>query len=117
MWLGKPVIATGYSGNLDFMTLDNSYLVGYELIPIGPGNDPYPADGRWAEPDVEHAARLMRTVYEDRDAAGARGARAAEDIRRTHGPDVAGRAMVERLRSVALTGPERSRRGWRARLR
>ena len=30
MYLGKPVIATGYSGNLDFMTAENSYLVDYE---------------------------------------------------------------------------------------
>src|SRR5262249_5341054 len=54
MWLGKPVIATGYSGNLDFMTPENSYLVDHRLVPIGAGNDPYPPDGQWAEPDVEH---------------------------------------------------------------
>lgn len=101
MWLGKPVIATGYSGNLDFMTAENSYLVDYRLVPIGSGNGPYPPDGVWAEPDVEHAARLMRQVFDDRDAAAARGALAAEDIRRTHGPDAAGRAMVERLDTLA----------------
>ncbi len=43
MWAGKPVIATGYSGNLDFMNADNSYLVDHRLVPIGPGHDPYPA--------------------------------------------------------------------------
>ena len=64
MWAGKPVIATGYSGNLDFMNDDNSYLVDYRLVPIGSGNDPYPAAGTWAEPDSEHAARLMREVFE-----------------------------------------------------
>ncbi len=46
MLLGKPVIATGYSGNVDFMTPENSYLVDYELAPIGEGAEPYPADGR-----------------------------------------------------------------------
>ncbi len=29
MALGKPVVATGYSGNLHFMTPENSYLVDY----------------------------------------------------------------------------------------
>ena len=36
MWLGKPVIATGYSGNLDFMTPTNSLLVDYRLVRSAP---------------------------------------------------------------------------------
>lgn len=114
MWLGKPVIATGYSGNVDFMTPQNSYPVDYRLVPIGPGNDPYPADGLWAEPDVDHAASLMRAVFEGREEAGRRGARAAAEIRATHGPEAAGRAMVERLELLAGSPPlsaVRRRRG------
>ena len=90
MWAGKPVIATGYSGNLDFMNGDNSYLVDHRLVPIGPGNDPYPGSGVWADPDVEHAARLMREVFSDREAARRRGERAAADIRASHSPEAAG---------------------------
>ena len=84
MYLGKPVIATGWSGNLDFMTHENSYLVDYELVPVGAEGAPYPADGMWAEPDLDHAARLMRRVFTERDEAAAKGARAAADLRRTH---------------------------------
>lgn len=105
MWLGKPIVATGYSGNVDFMSEENSYLVDYQLVPIGPGNGPYPPSGTWAEPDVEHAARLMRDVFEHRDEAQSRGARAALDIRRSHSPEAAGRAMLERLRSAASSHP------------
>jgi hypothetical protein len=108
MWIGKPVIATGYSGNVDYMTPENSYLVDHRLIAIGPGRDPYPAEGVWAEPDVEHAARLMREVFEHPEEAARRGARAAREIRSTHGPDVAGRVMAERLR-VVMASP-----AWRA---
>ncbi len=36
MALGKPVIATAYGGNLDFMTDENSYLVPYKFVPVGP---------------------------------------------------------------------------------
>jgi glycosyltransferase involved in cell wall biosynthesis len=104
MWLAKPVIATGYSGNLDFMSSENSYLVDHRLVPIGPGNDPYPPEGVWAEPDVDHAATLMREVFERPEEAGRRGKRAATDIRANHGLEAAGRAMAERLGVLAASG-------------
>jgi Glycosyl transferases group 1 len=78
---GKPVIATGYSGNLAFMDDSIAYLVDYELRPIGPGRAPYPPEARWAEPDLDHAAALMRTVVDDPDDARARAARAVEHVR------------------------------------
>ena len=107
MYLGKPVIATGYSGNMEFMTPQNSYPVDYTLRPVGDAAGPYPATGEWAEPDVGHAARLMRHVFEDRQEATDRGRRAAEDLHRNHSAEAAGRAMAERIRRV------RARRGAR----
>jgi len=107
MCLGRPVIATGYSGNLDFMTATNSLLVDHRLVPIGPGADPYPADAEWAEPDVEHAATLMRQLFDDPDRARELGATAAQDIRRTHSPDAAGEVMYRRLESIRATGRPR----------
>ena len=62
MFLGKPTIATAYSGNLEFQNEENSYLVGFRLVPIGGDGTHYPANGVWAEPDVEQAATLMRRV-------------------------------------------------------
>ncbi len=82
------------------MTAANSYLVEHTLIPIGPGNWPYPADGRWAEPDVAHASRLMREVFEDPEAARARGARGAEQIARSHSLAAAGESMRRRLEAL-----------------
>jgi glycosyltransferase involved in cell wall biosynthesis len=111
MWAGKPVIATGYSGNLDFMNAGNSYLVEHQLVPIGFGRDPYPASGLWAEPDVGHAAALMREVYEHPDEARRRGERAAAEIRASHGPEVAGRFMVERLSRILMSTQARHNRG------
>jgi glycosyltransferase involved in cell wall biosynthesis len=100
MYLGRPVIATAYGGTLDFMTPANAYLVDYELVPVGDHAHPYPPDALWADPDLEQAARYMRDVFGDRDEAAHRGRRAAEDIRRTHGPATAGAAMERRLRAV-----------------
>ena len=75
MLLGKPVIATGYSGNLQFMTPANSWLVGYELVRVGEGVEIYPPDARWAEPDLGHAAELMREVRAGGEGVAARAER------------------------------------------
>jgi glycosyltransferase involved in cell wall biosynthesis len=108
MWLGKPVIATGYSGNLDFMTPENSLLVDYSLVPIGAGADPYPADAQWADPDIRHAASLMRGLFDDPERARRLGAAAAADIRRTHSPAAAGQIMRRRLEAIRATGRPRA---------
>lgn len=84
MYFGRPVIATAYSGNLDFMSGDNSCLVPYTTVAIGDDAPPYPAHGEWAEPDPEYAARMMQKVYENQDFAEKLGRRGAADIRRTH---------------------------------
>src|SRR5262249_14491422 len=107
MLLGKPVIATGYSGNLDFMTESNSLLVEHRLVPIGPGAEPYPDDAEWAEPDVQHATRLMREVFDDRARAAELGAKAAEDVRRTHSQAAAGEILYRRLESIRGSGRAR----------
>jgi glycosyltransferase involved in cell wall biosynthesis len=100
MALGKPVIATGYSGNLEFMTRENSYLCSYKYREIGPGSAPYPPTSRWAEPDLDEAAHFMRRVYENQAEARARGKRAAEDMHRSHSPAVAGKAIRERIDAI-----------------
>jgi glycosyltransferase involved in cell wall biosynthesis len=105
MYLGKPVVATGYSGNLDFMNGGNSHLVNYELVTIGPRAAPYPAEGEWAEPDVDHAAQLMRTVFDDTSAAAGLGRRAAADIRSTHSAAAAGERMSRRLELIRARRP------------
>jgi glycosyltransferase involved in cell wall biosynthesis len=101
MAIGKPVIATGYSGNLDFMNSENSYLVDYEISLVGPDCEIYPADGEWAEPNVEHAAELMRRVVERPEEATALGARAREDIARELSPQTTGAAMRRRLEELS----------------
>ena len=62
MMLGKPVIVTGYSGNLDFTTLATAALVDYRWAVLTAEDYPFGAGQSWAEPDVEHAAWWMRTL-------------------------------------------------------
>jgi glycosyltransferase involved in cell wall biosynthesis len=109
--LGVPVLATDYGGSRDFLTPFNAWLVDHRPVRIGPGNEPYPADGEWAEPDLDHAAALLRAVRGAPDEAARRAARAREDVARGHDPAAAGRVMAERLARivrapvVAATGP------------
>ena len=101
MALAKPVVATGWSGNTEFMTARNSYLVDYELTQVGPRGEHYPSHGIWAEPDLDHAARVLRHVAEHPDEARAKGERARADVRRQLSPAATGarmRARLERLR-------------------
>jgi glycosyltransferase involved in cell wall biosynthesis len=97
MALGKPAIATAYSGNLDFMTPENSYLCPVRLCEVGPGCEPYPAESHWSEPDIGKAAELLRRVYQHREEAQARGVRAAADLRASHSPTLAGGIISDRL--------------------
>jgi glycosyltransferase involved in cell wall biosynthesis len=101
MALGKPVIATNYSGNVDFMRRENSFLVDYTMTRVGPECEIYPPDGEWAEPSVEHASELMRRVCNDSRGSAEKGARAREDIARLLTPEITGRKMRARLQYLA----------------
>ena len=100
MLLGKPVIATNYSGNTDFMTPDTAYLVDYDLVPVGPGVDPYPEHALWAEARVGHAARLMRQVFDDPAAAKATGERGRRHAAAVLDPSKFAEKMLARLAEV-----------------
>jgi glycosyltransferase involved in cell wall biosynthesis len=97
MRLGKPVIATAWSGNMDFMTADNSCLVDYQLVPVGEGEYIHHAGQRWAEPSVAHAAEQMRRVVEDNEFAARIGAQAARDIRDRHSPNMVALQIIRRI--------------------
>lgn len=100
MMLGKPVIATGYSGNLQFMDGENSYLVPFELRETTESSKPYPPGIEWAEPDIDEAARLMRHVYENPEEAYERGARGKMRIRKQHSPQRTADFITERLQAI-----------------
>ncbi|MBF0547903.1 MAG: glycosyltransferase family 4 protein [Candidatus Riflebacteria bacterium] len=72
---GRPVIITGYGGQLDFLPPNFAFLVDYQLIAVKErsGKDSYTSDQRWAKPDLAQASRFMWKVFVDRDAARAKG--------------------------------------------
>ncbi|PPQ25951.1 hypothetical protein CCS01_31315 [Rhodopila globiformis] len=100
MLLGKPVIGTRYSGNLDFMDDRNSLLVDYTLVENSRPVPPYEGGTRWANPSEAHAARLMRQVWENQDFAAELGARARAELRTNMSMAAAGRRMADRLAAI-----------------
>jgi len=97
MSMGKPVIATAYSGNVDFMTAANSFPVKYSLTEIDSDYGPYKKGCIWAEPDTSHAAETMRFVFENQDEAKEVGRRAREEVSRLLNPKAVGAMIKERL--------------------
>jgi glycosyltransferase involved in cell wall biosynthesis len=100
MYLGKPVIATNYSGNTDYMSVNNSFLVKYRLKELERDFGLYKKGNSWAEPDVEDAAMWMRYVFENREAAQEIGARAAQSIRQQLSPNEIGRLIRTRIDEI-----------------
>jgi glycosyltransferase involved in cell wall biosynthesis len=100
MLLGKPVVATPYSGNADFFDLNNGFPVRYSLVELTENAGPYPAGARWAEPDVAHAAELLRRVREQRQEDRPRLERAHRDIAENLSFAAIGRQLAQRLREA-----------------
>ena len=100
MYFGKPVIATNWSGNIDFMDHDNSCLVDYDLIPVENSAGPYKIDHTdqiWAEAKVEHAAQYMKRLYEDKEYREKIEKNAYSSIRTKYTPEISGKQMQERI--------------------
>ena len=97
MSLGKSVVATGWSANMDFMDESNSLPVAFELKPLPRSIGPYEAGVLWAEPDIDHAAAALRRLVTDRDLAARLGHHARETIHRTLDPQVVGARVRQRL--------------------
>lgn len=66
MALGKVVVATAWSGPLDFLDADSAALVGFQLVPIRDPSGMY-RGGEWAEPDLAQAAGWLRALADDPD--------------------------------------------------
>ncbi len=100
MRLGRGALATGWSGNLDYMDQHNSLLVGYELIPVAPGDYPQSEGQVWAEPDVEHATSLARWAIDNPADFRAMSRRGFSDVIMRTGDRAVGLRMLQRLKAL-----------------
>jgi hypothetical protein len=90
---------------MDFTNERNSYLCRFAMAPVGPGSPPYPSSAQWAEPDLAHAAELMRHVFDNPDEAAQKGSVAAAELAAQFNPERCAAAVKTRwdaLRSQKL---------------
>jgi glycosyltransferase involved in cell wall biosynthesis len=123
MSLGKPVIATAYSGSMDFTTAENSALVDFELVPVDGLHHDYQDEqtgggARWAEPSISCAADWMVRLAQDAGLRARLGEKAALDMESRRQAHMAGEAFGQ-LREFAethdLDGEEHRRKAQRIR--
>ena len=100
MAMGKPVIATGWSGNLEFMTEDNACLVDYTLVPVAEGEYLDAEGASWAEADIASTASAMRRLADCPAEAARIGARGQADVLARLSPTLAATSIQNRLAAI-----------------
>jgi glycosyltransferase involved in cell wall biosynthesis len=108
MLFGKPTIATGYSGNLEFMDAGNSFLVAFEEDYIREEDvfAPFTDRMRWAYPSRKDLEDKLLMLYGLRDDVAVQEevrskVSAAASIRRFSSEEV-GKILRGRLEEVAV---------------
>ncbi len=101
MLMNKPVIATGYSGNMDFMNRDIAHLVPHEMIDIDETRLVYRKGMRWANPSVVHAARAMQSIMEKPNETEDMATRGKLHIQKVLSLDAAGKRFLERAQFLS----------------
>lgn len=102
MAAGVPVVATGYSGNLEFMPPGSAALIPYRLTPIERSEGDYRAGQLWAEPDLEAAARALQQLAADPAAAAALGDRGRQTVKQLLAPERLAAVVQQRLGTLLL---------------
>jgi glycosyltransferase involved in cell wall biosynthesis len=88
MALGTPCVASGYSGNLDFMDEECAWLLPGRPTKSERADGPYPAGTSWFDPDIDYLTDVLRAA--------------------TSGElDLAGRSQKAKARAAAFCNPQR----------
>jgi len=102
MAAGLPVVATGYSGNLDFMPPGSAELIPYTLTPIRRSEGDYRAGNLWAEPDLDATARALRRLAAEPASAAALGERGRQAVLQLLAPERLAAVVQQRLGTLLL---------------
>ena len=105
MALGRLALATGWSGNVDFMTPDNSLLVDHTMIELQDGDYPHWQGQSWADPSVDHAYSLARPLLDDPTRGAALAQRGQVEVLRSHGNRAVGLRVLSRLQAILAESP------------
>jgi glycosyltransferase involved in cell wall biosynthesis len=106
MFFDKPVVVTAWSGNMDYMTADNSLGVRYNLVPLVEGDYPHWQDQVWADADLEDAAQKVLSLLENPEFGRQLGRRAGIHMRTHFSHRRQGLRYREQLQRIASTLPQ-----------
>ncbi len=101
MELGKPVIATGWSGNMEFMNEHNACLVDFRLVPVREGEYLDSTGAVWAEADITSAGVAMRKLADSPSLAQRIGLQGQREVRQKLSPANAASALIGQLGASA----------------
>lgn len=102
MYLGKPVIGTNWSSNIDFMNHNNSCLVNCKLINVGKDYGPYKAFQQWADPDIQEASSYMKKLVLDKVFYRKIAESGQAQIREKYSPEAVGKLIRQRIEYIEL---------------
>jgi glycosyltransferase involved in cell wall biosynthesis len=97
MSLGKPVVATDFSGSTDYLDAGTGFPVPWREWILPETIRDYERGARWAEPDEAAAAAALRAVLENPEESRRRGEAGRRRIAELYGPRPVGSAIVERI--------------------
>ena len=100
MLIGKPVIATDYSGNRDFMDATNSCPISARLIDVPQGAYPHHEGQQWADPNHDEAVNAMRSLAGDASLRARLGKAGRATIETRYSSAVTGNAILRRLGEI-----------------
>ncbi len=104
MACGLPVIGTSWSGNLEYMNRENSFLIDHTVVDVpevAVKEANWFKGHRWANPSKGHLRQLMREVVENRERGRQVGKRARSDVAGPFGREMALKSLRERLDALS----------------
>jgi glycosyltransferase involved in cell wall biosynthesis len=107
MLLGKAVIGTRFSGNVDFLTDATGFPIGFRMRGVRSDEYLWPRGQSWAVPDHGEAVKAIRLVYQDAELRERKARAGQAFIREHYGVDAVGAAVKARLDAIAAAQARR----------
>ncbi len=106
MYLGKPTIASNYSGNTEYMNQYNSYLVDCKIGKIENPDAIFSKETIWGYPILEDTINKMKLVYENDELRKEKSLRAEKELKTRLSYTAIGNVMSNRLKYLYINQEE-----------